>query len=157
VKTDQRPILDADLSRSRRRWLAFLSLSACCNHNTLCCSTECSCPLCHRIGSQHFDAELIAATDIMMKIRKHAGTSHGIRNGGHECKVKVIERDKSPGITVGNSRASNARTSVLHENEGQNSGQECSPGHNWATQRLDETDGHRPFFRRQKMMPSESL
>jgi hypothetical protein len=60
--------------------------------------------------------------------------------GVMSAKCKGSKEKTSPGIAAGNSRASNARKSVLHENEGPNSGQECSPGRNWATQRLDETD-----------------
>jgi hypothetical protein len=47
------------------------------------------------------DAERITATDIMVNISKlHAGSSHGIKNGGHECKMQGIKREKSTGITV---------------------------------------------------------
>jgi hypothetical protein len=30
----------------------------------------------------------------------HAGSSHGIKNGGHYCKMQGVEREKSRGITV---------------------------------------------------------
>jgi hypothetical protein len=51
----------------------------------------------------------------------------------HECKMQGIERENSPGITVWartdsgdccpeDAAEQNARMSVLHENEGQNSG-----------------------------------
>jgi hypothetical protein len=42
--------------------------------------------------------------DIMMNISSEPwnqeGTSHGIKNGGHECKMQGIEREKSMGITI---------------------------------------------------------
>jgi hypothetical protein len=47
------------------------------------------------------DAEQITATDIMVNISKlHAGSSYGIKNGGHESEMQGIERKKSMGITV---------------------------------------------------------
>jgi hypothetical protein len=69
--------------------------------------------------------------------KQHAGTSHGMKKWGRECKKQRTKREKSPGITVwaktdsgdrcpGRSGGKSARMSVLHENEGQNSGPERS-------------------------------
>jgi hypothetical protein len=46
---------------------------------TIICAAALNAAQIHRIGSQHFDAERITATDIMMNIsiQQHAGTSHG--------------------------------------------------------------------------------
>jgi hypothetical protein len=47
------------------------------------------------------DAEPITATNIMVNISKlHAGTSYGIKNGGQECKMQGIKREKFTGITI---------------------------------------------------------
>ena len=109
------------------------------------------------------DAKRITATDIMMNISKlHAGTSHGIKNGGYECKMQGIEREipraKCKGSKEKLPYGQELTVAIAVQRTPLNKRLECpscmrtkvktavqsAPAWNWATPRLEETDLQSP-------------